>query len=254
MPTLAELEKQRAFECRLTPDRALETIDDAESFLRDRGLVTRTADSALPGLHEACHEEPYAPGERGFGTWPATKWWWSFELMRRPGLHALKIHRGKNLFVTDETASLADPICRGEIARMQAADPGWGRVLGHLAEAGPATLEDLQVELGLKPKELKLLRAPLESCGAVIGRRIELGEDEYTTELWRWDQAFAEPAPDGGLEELVVAGVRAAVLAPERELRRWFSWRWLWQDDLVDQLVSDERLYRPEAGWVAAAV
>ncbi len=55
MTTLAELEEQRAYECRLTPDRALETLDDAEDFLRDRGLLTRTSDSALPSLFEACH-------------------------------------------------------------------------------------------------------------------------------------------------------------------------------------------------------
>ena len=46
MTTLSELEERRAFECRLTPDRALETLDDAEEFLRDRGLLTRTPDSA----------------------------------------------------------------------------------------------------------------------------------------------------------------------------------------------------------------
>jgi hypothetical protein len=40
-------------------------------------------------------------------------------------------------------------------------------------------------------------------------------------------------------------------VAPEREVRRWFSWGRLFPDDLVDQLVSDGRLERPEPGWVA---
>jgi hypothetical protein len=34
------------------------------------------------------------------------------------------------------------------------------------------------------------------------------------------------------------------VVAPERELRRWFSWQWYWTDDLVDSLVGDGRLRR----------
>ena len=59
MQTLAELQERRAFECRLTPDRALQTLDEAEDFAHDRALLTRTADSALPSLFEACHEEPY---------------------------------------------------------------------------------------------------------------------------------------------------------------------------------------------------
>src|SRR5437773_7649354 len=111
------------------PGRALESVDDAEEFLRDRGLLTRTPDSALPSLHEACHEEPYKPGARGFGEWPKTKWWWGFELARRDDVVAAKIHRGKTLFLSRETAALADPVCRAAIERMDADDEGWAAVL-----------------------------------------------------------------------------------------------------------------------------
>ena len=43
---------------------------------------------------------------------------------------------------------------------------------------------------------------------------------------------------------LVVAGVRAAVVAPEPELARWFSWPWRWDGELVERLVDDGRLER----------
>ena len=237
----------RDYECRLTPDRALATIEDADAFLRDRGMLTRTADCALPSLYEACHEEPYKPGTPGFATWPRTKWPWFGELGRS---HlALKVHRGKNLLVTAEVAQLLDPICRAEIERMRTADPEWARLLDHLASAGPSLLEDLQLELGLKPKELKALRSPLERCGAIVARypALEHAED---TELARWDQVV----PDSGnrdvrsaLADLVVAGVRAAVVAPEREPKRWFSWQWYWDDALLD----DPRLNRA-GGYVGA--
>src|SRR5205823_12870103 len=39
---LSLLQERRAFLCRLEPDRALETLDEAEPFLRDRGVLTRT--------------------------------------------------------------------------------------------------------------------------------------------------------------------------------------------------------------------
>jgi hypothetical protein len=65
VPSLSELRERRAYECRLTPDRALDTLDDAVEFLRDRGMLTRTTDCSLPSLYEACHEEPYKPGGRG---------------------------------------------------------------------------------------------------------------------------------------------------------------------------------------------
>jgi hypothetical protein len=249
--TLAKLEEQRAYECRLTPDRALETFDDAEDFLRDRGLLTRTADSALPSLFEACHEEPYARDKPGFGQWPATKFPWFGRLGARGHL-ILAIHRGKSLLVTDDVADLLDPICRAEVARMEEEDDGWARLLRHLAEAGPSELEDLQTELALTPKELKSLRSPLERCGAVVARSIVYEEPHrHTSLLARWDQVHAESSrvhdPRQALGALLCAGVRAAVVAPERDLARWFSWRWYWDECLVDELVSAGRLVRVEA-------
>jgi hypothetical protein len=255
MTTLAELEEQRAYECRLRPDRALETIDEAEAFLCDRGLLTRTADSALPSLFEACHEEPYARDKPGFGQWPATKFPWFAELGARGAL-SLAIHRGKSVLVTDEIAELLDPICRADLARMAAADDDWARLLRHLADAGPSELDDLRIELELTPKELKSLRHPLERCGAVVARALVYEEPHrHTSLLARWDQVHPEPrggsGPREALGDLLCAGVRAAVVTPERELARWFSWRWYWDDRLVDELVAASRLRRVD-GHVAA--
>ena len=256
MATLAELEKRRAHECRLTPDRALETLDDAEEFLRDRGLLTRTVDCALPSHFEACHEEPYARESPGFGQWPATKFPWFGQLGARGHL-ILAIHRGKSLLVTKETAALVDPICRAELARMEADDEGWSRLLHHLADAGPSELEDLQTELNLTPKDLKSLRSPLERCGAVVARSVVYEEPHrHTSLLARWDQVHAEPSRTSdvrrALSDLVCAGVRAAVVAPEREPARWFSWRWYWDDGLIDELVDSGRLVRVD-GCLAVA-
>jgi hypothetical protein len=256
---LEELQERRAYECRLTPDRALETLDDAEAFLRDRGMLTRTTDSALPSLFEACHEDPYAPDSPGFGQWPATKFPWFGELGER-GYLILKVHRGKSLLVTEEVATLIDPIIRAELARMAETSEDWAMLLGHLAAAGPSTLDDLQTELGLKPKELKSIRYPLERCGAVVARSLVYAAGEghaHTAELSRWDQAFSATGDAGvhlqqALADVVVAGVRAAVVAPERELRKWFSWPWYWDVGLVDTLVEDGRLERVD-GHVAIA-
>lgn len=254
MKRLHELQERRAFECRLTPDRALGSLDEAEAFLRDRGLLTRTPDCALPSLFEACHEEPYAPGSSGFGQWPATKWPWFGELGGRGYLN-VKVHRGKSMLVTDEIATLLDPICRSELARMERESPEWARLLTHLAEAGPSEADDLLVELELKPKELKDLRAPLERCGAIVTRQLvhatSNGGHVHTSELARWDQVFPERAAGDGFDALIVAGVQAAVLAPENDVRKWFSWPWLRERDTVDRLVAEGRLERPEPGWLA---
>ena len=252
---LEELQARRAYECRLTPDRALETLDDAEEFLGDRGLLTRTTDSALPSLFEACHEEPYMAERPGFAQWPRTKYPWFGELGAR-GYLIVNVHRGKSLLVTEAIAGLFDPICRAEIVRMERDDEEWSRLLQHLVEAGPSELDDLQTELSLKPKELKLLRSPLERCGALVSRALVYEEPHrHTSELARWDQVVTtDNSSDvrGALEDLLVAGVRAAVVAPEQELKRWFSWRWYWDDALVEELVGEGRLDRVD-GHVAVA-
>ena len=245
MDSLAELERRRAFECRLTSDRALTTLDEAEAFAHDRGLLTRTPDSALPSLFAACHEEPYRAGAGGFAEWPRTKWQWFALLAERPGLTAVKVHRGKHLLVSDRIARLLDPIVRAELERLHTADRECARLLDHLAEAGPSTPEDLRVELGLTPKELKQLRSLLERCGVLVGYELEGG-------LARWDQVFPDP-PVGSadLDDLLVATVHAAVVAAEGELRHWFSWSWLFPDDLVDRLVAAGRIVRPAPAWIS---
>ena len=259
MESLAQLRERRKFECRLTPDRALESLQEAEAFLRDRWLLTRTPDSALPSLYEACHEDPYQPGSPGFASWPATKWLWFGGLAER-GFIATAVHRGKNLIISAEGARLLDPICRAEIARMRAADPGWARLLDHLAAVGPSLVDDLVAELRMKRQELKALRSPLERCGAVVSRWVEATSAHghlEGREIMRWDHVYRGPAgaegdPVTALGDLLLAGVRAAVLAPEPELRRWFSWTWYWTDTLLDQLIGAGRLRRAGDGLITA--
>jgi hypothetical protein len=258
--SLTELRERRVAACHLAPDLALRTLEEADAFLRDRGLLTRTMDCALPSLYEACHEDPYRPGSAGFATWPATKWPWFGELAER-GYLITAVHRGKNLIVTGEVARLLDPICRAELERMGAADRGWGRLLDHLAAAGPSSVDDLRTELGLKRQELRSLRAPLERCGAIVSRSLEVtvgGGHLHSSELARWDQAYPGSGETGAdparaLKDLVAAGVRAAVVAPEPELRRWFSWQWYWTDTLVGDLVREGRLRRVDGHVTTAA-
>ena len=154
--------------------------------------------------------------------------------------------------MSGEVARLLDPICRAEIARMRAADRGWRRLLDHLAAAGPSSIEDLRAGLGLKRQELKALRAPLERCGAIVSRSLHVTAGQghqHSSELVRWDQAYQGSSGTGedpvtAFRDLIAAAVRAAVLAPEAELRRWFSWPWYWSDSLVDDLIGQGRLRR----------
>jgi hypothetical protein len=248
---------RHAFACRLTPDRALATLEEAAAFVVERGLLTRTPDCALPSLFAACHEEPYAPGGQGFATWPRTKWWWGGALAAQPGIAYVKIHHGTGLYLTRGSAALADPLCRMELERAAAGTygPQAMRLVAHVAAAGPTLVDDLKVELGYGTATLRRLRERLERVGALVSRPVTLatapGGHTHSSELARWDQVFGATPLDGqgGLAELLVAGVRAAVLAPEAEARAWFSWPI--GGATVDHLVAASRLWRPAPGWLA---
>jgi hypothetical protein len=259
-PALADLIERRTRLCRLHPDYALESIEEAETFVAERGLLTLTPDCSLPSLFGACHEEPYQPGGHGFAGWPKTRWRWASLLSERPGVHAVKLHRGKMLYLSPETAAGVDPLCRQELvgAVRGAYGPLAAELVEYLEVAGPSLIDDVKHELNLDAPALRRIRERLERVGAVVSRAVVVpargGESEReTSELARWDQCFPEnPSPvTDGLAELVAAGVRSAVVAPQDEVSSWFSWPIT--ANMCTRLIDDARLWQPEDGWIAEA-
>ena len=246
---LPDLERRRAIECRLTSDHALGTIEEAAGFLAERGLFTRMPDCALPSLFGACHEEPARAGGRGFDLWPKTRWIWSFQLARLPGVLHTKLHRGKSLYLSTEGARVFDPLVRRAIADASGDDAA---LLKHLGQHGPSMSADLELELGWDGKRLKGSRQRLERVGALVSDGLVFDDDSngHFAPLRRWDQVFARAvAAREPLADVVVAGVRAAVIAPEANIRTWFSWPI--PTGMVDRLVASGRLARPKPGYLA---
>jgi hypothetical protein len=244
------LDDERSAACRLTPDRALATLEDAVAFLDERGILTRMPDCALPSLFGACHETPANPAGRGFDLWPKTKWIWSFQLTLGGRGVLTKMHRGKSLYLSDAAARVFDPLVRAAIAEARGDEQ---ILLNHLARHGPSLSEDVHVELGWDPKRLKSVRNRLERLGAVVsdGLVFESSETWHFAPMRRWDQAVTEGREsDDPLGDVVVAGVNAAVVAPEREISSWFSWRI--PPHTVERLIQGGRLVRPGPGLVTA--
>jgi hypothetical protein len=248
-PVVQQLERRRSFECRLTKDRALKDLRDAAAFLDDRGLFTRMPDSALPSLFAACHERPSRPGGRGFALWPKTKWIWSFQLTLDGRAVLTKLHRGKSLYLSTKAARLFDPLVREAIA---AATGDEAKLLDHIARQGQSMAEDVQLELGWERKRLKSVRDRLERVGAIVSDGLVFNEagDWHFAPMRRWDSVVKKPAAsDDPLGDIVVAGVRAAVIAPESDVRSWFSWPV--PASTLHRLVDSGRLVRPASGLLS---
>lgn len=256
--SVAELRHKRLHDCRLTSDRKLATLDEAEAFLIDRGMLTLTQDSALPSLFAAAHEEPYKQGSRGFGSWPKTKYVWAGQLAERPAVLALKVHRGKQLLFSRDAARAVDPLARAALVEADEAGDDRTRLLRHLRSAGPSHLDDVKAELGLPPPALRKIREKLESVAAVVARDITVedgkGGHRHTSELARWDQVWTKPwkaNPEQALAQLVLTGVRAAVLVHQDEVAKWLTWSVEWP--LLADLIKSGRLQRPGPGWLAVS-
>jgi hypothetical protein len=249
---LSELHRQRELQCRLSPEHALGSLDQAGAFLQDRGMLTRMPDCGLPSLFGACHEEPANRTGRGFDLWPKSKWIWSFQLTLDPRALLTKLHRGKSLYLSTDVAQMFNPLVRRSI---DSAVGDEARLLEHLGKHGPSMNEDAELELGWDGKRLKRARGGLERVGAVVsdGLVFESASSWHFAPMRRWDQVVEQPSattqdPYG---DVIVAGVRAAVVAPEREISTWFSWPV--PQGLVEQLVETGRLTRPGSGLVAVA-
>lgn len=250
-----DLDAVRAWRCRLTSERWLADLGDAQQFLEDRHLLTLTPDCALPSLFGAC--QPVAdPNARGFAAWPDDKWWWDNALGDRPGCIKAKLHRGKVLFLDQHAARVADPLCREEEARALAGDygPDAQRLTAFLHAAGPTLLDGVKSDTGLDASELRALRSRLEPRGAVVSREVTVdaasGGHRHLSELALWSHRQGQTAPAGGLDELLQLAVRAAVLSPGTDAKRWFAWTV--KDALIDDLVEQHLLYEPEPGWLTA--
>jgi len=168
-----------------------------------------------------------------------------------------KLHRGKTLFLSPEGARAADPLCRAALEEAESADDDRARLVRHLKSAGPSTVEDLKTELALDANTLRKVREGLEKNGALVSRGVAVedskGGHRHSSVLSRWDQVWRKPwkaTEDTALDELIVLGVRAAVVTHEDEVRTWFTWPV--ERPTINALVSAGRLTRPASGYVAA--
>src|SRR5262249_8121651 len=145
--------------------------------------------------------------------------------------HRTHIHGGRTLYLSNATVAIADPLCRTELAAAE--DGKYGddakRVVAYLANTGPSLADDTRLELGWDAQRFRPARAKLETFGALVAySRVVHGASgghRHVGELFRWDQRYdtATNTADA-LDQLVIAGVRAAVVAPVSEVKRWLSW------------------------------
>ena len=230
-PVLLE---RREHDCRLASDRWLTTLDEARSFLDDRGVLSITPSCWLPSLFGACPPNP-DPGAGGFAAMPVHRWWWPGALSELPGVRRTKLLRGKVLLMEDDLFRAIAPLCVLELARAEQGAYGTDgqQLVAYLDQQGPSLLGQARDALGFPSRSMARVRQQLEAVGAVISEDIQLpaanGGHVRTSRLSRVDQCpplLVDSTADLPVarRRLIAAAVRAAVVAPRDDVERWFTW------------------------------
>src|SRR6266536_582447 len=106
---------------------------------------------------------------------------------------------------------------RRSSACVQPTPAGVGCWIISMLRGGPA-FDDLRTELGLKRQELKSLRTPLERCGAIVSRTLQVPSGEghlHSSELARW----IRPIPALAMRTLIPAARSRTSSPPPCTLR-----------------------------------
>lgn len=253
---LHELQVLRLRRHRLEPSRPLRDLRAVIAFIAERGIVLSTGRSSLPMLAEAIAGRPLR------GSW-----------MAHPEAHRIyrilgRIHTHEDVFaapliLAKETlihASLAPAVQRmaadqARRARVRRQLPPLARrLLNHVESDGQVRMDRWDASTDQARKARLLLEREL----MVVSKNLHTEHGYHTSIVMPWSRSrlserFSEDAQNLNLEQAVdtmlLAAVRSAVVAPEREMRRWLATG----ADRIAALLAQGRLARlriAQASWL----
>jgi len=243
---------------RLRPSRPIRDLRGALAFIDERSIVLSTGRSSLPSLAEAI------AGRQLRGSWMANPE--VFRIYKVLG----KVHRSE--------AVVTAPLILGREALLDVAlGPAVARIAGDpkRRDAARATLPPLAKRLladveehgevrmdrwRASTKRGREARLWLERLLLVVSRDLHTESGYHTAVVTPWRKSgiavrfgkFAKRLSlDEAEDQLILAAVRSAVVAPEREVRRWF----VFGARRVDRLMHEgklERLRSVRRSWLAS--
>lgn len=223
---IARLEARRAIEHRLT-GKPMRDARQVNAFLRDRRVVMWTGKAAMPSLSNAI------AGRELKGSWMANP---EVHLIYRlagkldDGVLGAPLILGKRTLLDPSLAPAlyglaADP---DAIARRRSKlTPAAAELLGLVHAAGEVRMDELPGET----KQLRKARVELEAAFLLYTYDIHTDSGAHTSIALPWSDSPAaascrqdQPQSfDTAAVDLVAACLRSAVLATEREIRKWFD-------------------------------
>jgi len=238
----------RAKEHKLHQPLRLTTLPQAEQFVQDKGLVSVLGGNELPSIISAFLGREWKPSGRGFSSWLE---WWSLRvsgerlgkvlsnLERSKVVVPTRIFRRSKTLVSRQLWPSITPIAR-HFSEEASSDRTFSKLekstLELIGRIGPIRTDKLKDELGIHGKtdsgKFHLSLSKLESYALIVGSEDPQPERHLHANIWSHWKSIApdtERKPDisyaGAISQLLEMTLDAAVLAPEKEVAKWFRWK-----------------------------
>ncbi len=245
-PTLTGLVAVRLKLHRLAPPRPLRGTRAATEFIKERGLVMATGHASLPVLTEAI------AGRHLVGSWmvhpEAHRIYTILGRVAKSGVVSVPLILGKDTLLDPSLASAVERIatdaerCLGVRAQLS---PLARRLLEAVEVDGRVRMDHWDVPTN----RARPVRVLLERQLLVISSSFHTESGYHTSVVVPWSASgiskqFSQQAGRlrlaEAVDQLLLAGVRSAVIAPEAEVRRWL----VFEGGRIDTLLAQGKLQR----------
>ncbi len=256
----------REQEHRLKQSLRLKTLEEIEEFVHHEGLVSVFGGNELPSIISAILGREWKPSGKGFTGWYD---WWSLKISGQNAGHALttldqakgivstRIFRDTKTLVSQDLWPILDPLVNHslELARKRKILSQLElKILNALDKKAPVRTDHLRSQLKLqgKPHTSSFHRAlaRLESYAFIVGYEDPHPERHLHANIWQpWRmrvEATVNRKPglsyEEAVERLFTRTLDAAVLAPEKEVEKWFRWNEL--AEVKEKLLNTGKILR----------
>ncbi len=244
---------------RLRPSLRLQTIGEIQEFVHKNGLVSVFGGNELPSIISAILGREWKESGSGFASWEE---WWSLKISGQNAGHALaqldrakdiistRIFRNSKTLISRSLWPILNSIVKhhlGLAARHKILSPLEWRIIKILDNDGSTRTDHLRTRLKLQgathtPRFHRAL-SRLETYALIVGYEDPHPETHLHANIWqpweaRVDSKLKEKhglAYNDAVMELLARTLDAAILAPEKEVGKWFQWK-------LEALEAKERL------------
>ena len=234
--SLAQLQVRRAREHRLESSAPLRDVDEVVRFVETVGVVMASGKSSLPTLTEAIVGHTIngswmvgPEGQTIYDLWTEAD---------RTGLRSAPLVQGKRVYLRGDLAPALAAIAADPARLARAVDglkPVERRLYDAVRDSGEVRVDEWTQISGLTTSQVRTARTRLAALFLVTSEELHTDRGYHTVILTPAKHAKPTRRFAAATREVLLAAIRACVLADAKEVRKWNDW----SSEALDALLDD---------------